>query len=90
MMDKFIEDMKQTNTLLDMYGLQNVRTFMFAKTFIGIERDFLGDPIFVCKLPSHIIRTQVENPNFKISGFYKNNKLIALMYPRHEPTGRYC
>lgn len=79
MMEKFIENMKQTNTLLDMYGLQNVRTFMFAKTFIGIERNFLGDPVFVCKLPSHIIRTQVENPDFKISGFYKKSKLIALM-----------
>lgn len=79
MMEKFLEDMKQTNTLLDMYELQNVKTFMFAKTFIGIERDFLDDPIFVCKLPSHIIRTQAENPDFKISGFYKRSKLIALM-----------
>ncbi|AZG71907.1 hypothetical protein [Shewanella livingstonensis] len=83
-MDKFIAYINHTNKFQDSAGLANVETFMFAKTFIGVDVNFLGEPIFVCKLPSHIIRTQSENPDFKISGFYRNSKLIALMISVHD------
>lgn len=30
-------------------------------------------------MPSHIIRTQSENPSFKVYSFYKKDRLVALM-----------
>ena len=78
-MENFYKYISKVNKNLDLAELENVQTFMFSKNFIGIDLNFRGELIFVCKLPSHIIKTQSENPCFQISGFYKSNKLIALI-----------
>ncbi|WP_305839557.1 hypothetical protein [Photobacterium leiognathi] len=78
-MEGFYKYISNVNKNLDLAGFENVQTFMFAKNFIGIDLNFRGELIFVCKLPLHIIKTQSVNPCFQISGFYENDKLIALI-----------
>ena len=67
------------NKFINLTENEGMKTFMFAKNFIGIDFNFCGEPMFVCKLPSHIIRSQSENPAFEVYGSYNNDKLIALM-----------
>ncbi|HGS5146344.1 TPA: hypothetical protein ACMDT9_002176 [Vibrio parahaemolyticus] len=79
MIENFISYIKKVNNTLSEFEHENIKTFMLAKTFIGFDVNFLGQTFFVCKLPLHIIKNQSKNPDFKVYGFYKETKLIALM-----------
>ncbi|MBY8107403.1 hypothetical protein [Vibrio fluvialis] len=80
----YISYIKEINKFLSKSELENVRIFMLAKTFIGFDVSFFGEPFLVCKLPLHIIKNQFNNPDFKVYGFYKETKLIALMIKIHD------
>jgi hypothetical protein len=71
--------LKKTNKELKALGLPELKNFMYTKNFIGIEANHQREPIFVCKAPTHVIKTQSESPDFHIYGYYKNKRLVALM-----------
>ncbi|ENM3767830.1 hypothetical protein V9R55_003375 [Vibrio cholerae] len=84
MIENLISYIKKVNNFLSESEIGNIRNFMLAKTFIGFDVNLFGEPIFVCKLPLHIIKNQFKNPEFKVYGFYKETKLIALMIKIHD------
>ncbi|ELT7570071.1 hypothetical protein V9R51_002473 [Vibrio cholerae] len=84
MIEDLISYIKKVNNFLSESEIENIRNFMLAKTFIGFDVNFFGEPVFVCKLPLHIIKNQFHNPDFKVYGFYKETKLIALMIKIHD------
>ena len=77
-MKEFLEYIDSTNKILTQHEKQTIRPFMSSKNFIGIDVNFMGEPIFVCKAPGHVIKTQSVLPDFTIVGNYKQGKLIFI------------
>lgn len=78
-MHDYVDYMESVNFNLDELGLQRLHNFMFAKNIIGIDLNIINEPIFICKAPSHVIKTQSASPEFEIYGYYEKESLIALM-----------
>lgn len=59
--------------------LIQLHPYMFAKNFVGVDFNFLQEAILVCKAPTHVIKTQSENPDFEIYARFDGVRITSFM-----------